>query len=130
MNLKYSNPKEFWCLFDKLKENKSKNNIFIKNIHLRKWFDHFQNLVYKETQIQQTGVDTESVAPKGLPLNHPIDEKELSQASKRLKSGKATGLNQRTNEMLIILVQLYPPQVCYANFSQKSCMIISFLEYG
>ena len=99
MSLKYSNPKEFWCLSDKLKENKSKDKIFIENSHPQEWIDHFQNLLYKETQIQQTGVDTESVAPKGPPLNHPIYEKELSQASKRLKPGKASGLDQITNEM-------------------------------
>ena len=75
MSLKYSNRKEFWCLLNKLKENKSKDKIFIKNIHPQKWIDHFQNLLYKETQNQQTGIYTESVAPKGPPLNHPIDEK-------------------------------------------------------
>ena len=112
MSSKCSNPREFWCLLDKLKENKSNENIFIKNIHPQKWIDHFQNLLCKETQIQQTGVDTESVAPEGPPLNHPIDEKELSQASKRFKPDKASGLDQITNEMLIILVQLYPDVLC------------------
>ena len=53
MSLKYSNPKEVWCLLDKLRENKSKDKIFIKNIHPKKWIDHFQNLLYKETQNQQ-----------------------------------------------------------------------------
>ena len=112
MSLKYSNPKEFWCFLDKLKENKSKDKIFITNIHPQKWIDHVQNLLYKETQNQQTGVDTESVSPKGPPLNHPINENELTQASKRLKPGKASGLDQITNEMLIILVQLYPDVLC------------------
>ena len=96
-SLKYSNPKEFWCLLDKLKKKQFKGQNFHKNIHPQKWIDHFRNLLYKETQNQQTGVGTESVAPKGPPLNHPINEKELSQASKRLKPGKASGLDQITN---------------------------------
>ena len=81
-------------------------------MHPQKWIDYFQNLLCKETQIQQTVVDTESVAPKGPPLNHPTDEKKLSQVSKRLKLGKASGPDQITNEMLIILAQLYPDLLC------------------
>ena len=82
MSLKCSNPEEFWCPLDKLEENKSNDKIFIKNIHPLKWINNFQNLLYKESQIQQTGVDTESVALKGPALNHSIDEKELSQECK------------------------------------------------
>ena len=54
----------------------------MKFIHPKKWIAHFQNLLCKETQIQQAGVDAESEAPKGPSLNHLIHQKELSQASK------------------------------------------------
>ena len=59
MNLNYLNPKEFWCLLYKLKENKLKNKIFIE----KTWIDHIQNFLCRETQIQHSRVNTESVSP-------------------------------------------------------------------
>ena len=103
-----SNPKLYWSLSDKLKTS-GKNNRFIRSISPKKWEAHFKNLLVKEDANEtEIGISTDTATDSALDLFITI--KEIQTIAQKLKSGRATGIDLISNEMLLI---------CFYQFIKK-----------
>ena len=105
-----SNAKLYWSLLDKLKTS-GKNDKFIILISAKKWEAHFKNLLFKEDANEiEIGISTETA---NSPLDSFITIKEIQKIAKKLKSGRATGIDLISNEMLQILAECKPEILCH-----------------
>ena len=103
-----SNAKLYWSLLDKLKTS-GKNDRFIRSA--KRWEAHFKYLLFKEdTNGIEIGISTETAT--NSPLDSFIAIKEIQKIAKKLKSGRATGVDLISNEMLQILVECKSEILC------------------
>ena len=101
------NPKEYWALFDKLKEiQEATNNKEECVIDDKEWIAHYTKL-FGPRQYDKGNIDKINQEIKELissndesSLNLPITAEEIYEASKFLKNNKAVGLDQISNEMI------------------------------
>ena len=106
-----SNPELYWSQLDKLKTS-GKNDRFIRSISTKKWEAHFKNLLFKEDANEiEIGISTDTATDS--PLDSSITIKEIQKIAKKLKSGRATGINLISNEMLQILAECKPEILCH-----------------
>ena len=94
-------PKEFW---KKLKNGKEKHSLNFSNIELAKYFSTLLNSTdtrdSNESEILAPSIDimTQNLIDKSL--NRDISLEEVKLMAKRLKSGKASGLDMLSAELL------------------------------
>ena len=107
-----SNPKLYWSLLDKLKTS-GKNDRFIRPISPKKWEAHFKNLLFKEDANEiEIGISTDTATDS--PLDSFITIKEIfKKIAQKLKSGRATGIDLISNEILQILAECTPEILCH-----------------
>ena len=95
-----NNQKEFWNLLDKLSKKKTNVSNYIDHETLS---SHFRSLLNNKHQIDIPPDSTE----RG-PLDDAITLDELKKGSVTLKPGKALGIDNVDNEMILCLVHNYP----------------------
>jgi hypothetical protein len=93
-------PKEFWKLFRKISPKSQKNPIMPD---ISKFSEHF-----KKISNSARPLNIPPVCNDAGPLDYIITLEELSEATDRLKLGKAFGLDIICNEMIISLVKTHP----------------------
>ena len=93
--------KVFWKLFDKF-EKRNDDEIFKECISGDRWVNHFKSILQNENSNGQLPQNT---SPEG-PLDFEISEEELKLCSYILKSGKATGHDCISNEMISCLLEV------------------------
>jgi hypothetical protein len=93
-------PKEFWNLFRKISPKSQKNRVVPD---ISKFFEHFNKISNSARQL-----DIPPVCNVDGPLDFIITHEELSEATDRLKLGKAFGFDIICNEMVIALVKTHP----------------------
>ena len=94
------NQKDFWKILKKISPKSKSDPIHPSSIEFVKHFERVFNT--KSTQ----DIPPESIE-KG-PLDYTISVKELEEASRKLKPGKACGIDNVCNEMIISLVDTHP----------------------
>ena len=110
MALNKKNSKRFWKTLDKLKD-KNHDDVFIKSIPTYKWKQTFEGILRNKTE----PVYPEDCLDEG-PLDFPITINELQNASYILRSGKASGIDAISNEMLQCILKL-KPSILYRLFN-------------
>ena len=97
-NLKSSNPKEYWNIINKAQGSGTK----MGDITIDSFANHFKCL--NENAPSDTGLHPESDLPENagneLPFNQPITVAEIRATVKKLKNGKAGGIDQILNEFI------------------------------
>jgi exonuclease III len=101
-NLRENSPKEYWKILELLKNGESDKPINI--IDPATWYNYFKDLnnrgdTYNEQDLKGKIEQLEN-QPPNEEINKPISEKEISQAIKSLKNGKAKGVDCISNELL------------------------------
>ena len=99
------NPKEYWELFDKLKDCHDNRNNMDCLINDREWIGHYVKLLgpkYNKNRLDNIELEISKLLDQDacLELNQPITKDEIFEASKGLKKNKAVGLDQISNEMI------------------------------
>ena len=102
MALNKKNSKQFWKLLDKLKEPKHDTD-FVRSISEQNWKQYFESILIGEKQPQYPCDCTD----RG-PLDGKISLEELKEASYILKSGKSSGIDAISNEMLLCILEFKP----------------------
>ena len=92
--------KEFWKLLDKFSSRSTPDSLNVPAYH---FLDHFKGLLVSKT----TG-DIPPMSEEIGPLDYAIDMKELENASKILKPGKAAGIDNIDNEFISSLFETHP----------------------
>ena len=106
-NLKSSDPKEYW----KIINSAAGSNTKIGNITIDSFMDHFKNLNKADTTATTQSPETNPTNPTNhaedpiegeddLPFNQPVTVFEIRKAVKKLKNGKAAGIDQILNEFI------------------------------
>jgi hypothetical protein len=107
-SLRETSPKEYWKLLELLKNGEGGKQAASNIIEPSTWHDYFKGL-NQPNDDQPTQVDGEELktlienlekGPHNPALNYPLTEKEIVQAIKNLKKGKAHGVDCITNEMI------------------------------
>ena len=88
------NDTQFWNNWKQFSEDRSKNNIEIKDGN--KWENYYQNL-HSETQMKS--LPPADIKEPNQILNRRITEKEFKIVIKKLKKKKAVGFDNLSNEM-------------------------------
>ena len=97
------NPKDYWKLFNKLKPKNWQNTCNIPHETLT---EYFKNLL---TANRELNIPPDS--KENSELDYPFTKEELEKANSILKSGKATGMDNLSNEMIFCLTENYPELV-------------------
>ena len=92
--------KRFWKLAKKLEQNATQNKHYVSPGNL---YRHFKN-IRKSNRVIKMPPDSHE---KGK-LDYPFTEEELKEAKKILRMGKATGIDNLSNEMISCFVEIYP----------------------
>ena len=95
--------KVYWKLLDKLEcDNTKKTHT---NISTNQWLDHYRSLL----QGNKSSNNFPNDVPKSGPLDYMIAMEEMMNAASILKkAGKATGIDNISNEMIFAALTLYP----------------------
>ena len=93
--------KKFWRLLDKM--NDRANRTHQSNISAENWINYFKSIFNSDN-----GDSLPQHFEQGGPLDYEITLEEPMYAHKYLQHGKAPGLDNITNEMLICSVKFYP----------------------
>ena len=127
-NLKGEDPKIFW---KKLKSRKEKPNLNFSNIELSHYFSTLLNSKdikgSNESEILAPSTDTMTQNLIDETLNRDITLEEVKMMAKRLKSGKASGLDMLSAELLkhanehfmIVFTKLFNKLLQSGNFPEK-----------
>ena len=110
MTLNRKNGRKFWKLVDKLDLQK-KNYDFLSSIPTEKWENHFNSILRGGNEPAYPPDCTD----KG-PLDYEITSEELENAKYILRNGKASGIDQVSNEMLMCVVE-YKPNIIIRLFN-------------
>ncbi len=95
-----TNQKKYWKLLGQL-EQKDRNNIqYVSPGNLA---NHFKSILTSNRSIK-----TPPNSTKIGKLDYPITSEELEKSKKSLKRGKASGLDNLCNEMILWFLELYP----------------------
>jgi hypothetical protein len=97
-----SNPKEYWKAFQNLKKEEIKLKSDEKYIPLKKWVVHFEKVYDKfedDPELRQLLLKEEA-QPHFFELDSRINEKEVSDAIKKLKAKKTAGHDSIIGEMI------------------------------
>ena len=92
--------KDFWKLLKKISANKTRGSI---NIPPYTFAEHFKSILTANNPGELPPDDKE-----GGPLDYNISLEELKKATGILKPGKALGMDNISNEMIMCLVETYP----------------------
>ena len=99
------NPKEYWELFDKLRKNKhTADNVC--PINDQEWIKHYLKLLgprkYNDTRLKQIRDEIDKLSETSYfsQLDFSISKDEIEKAIRKLKKGKAVGIDQINNEMI------------------------------
>ena len=95
-----NNPKEYWKLLEKFSQ---KNHNDSGNISSQKFYNHFKFLLFSE--------HSGNTPPESLengPLDFSFETEELMNSIKSIKPGKAVGMDNIYNEMLVSLCENHP----------------------
>ena len=97
-NLKSNNPKEYWAIINKAEGRENNTG----NITTESFMSHFKNLNDTEISLNATQQTQQSKtrSDDNLPFNNPISEEEVIRLTKKLKNGKASGIDNILNEFL------------------------------
>ena len=115
------NPKAYWELLDKLKQDDKEKSSDVSNIDIKDWYEYFKDLstdnpqnkndekfVKKFNQIKDENIFNE--------LDKKISTSEIVKAIKSLKNGKASGFSKVSNE-IIKYSQTYMIPILYKLFN-------------
>lgn len=104
-NLNENNPQTFWKLYDQLIDLDKRNTV--NPISPQEWVQHFTNLFisasnqhHSNTQNSMDDYVNQNIDGVFNELNFHITQAEITKAISGLKLGKASGLDQISNEML------------------------------
>ena len=92
--------KEFWGLLRKFSNKKNPDTLYLSHQNLS---EHFKKILNSTTNVQLPDDSTEEG-----PLDYYITLHELERASDILRSGKAFGYDNISNEMIVCLVKTHP----------------------
>ena len=98
--------KKFWKLLDKFEKRKD-NGIFKECISGDRWVDHFKSILQNQNN---NGTLPQNTSPVGH-LDYEICDEELKLSAYILKSGKATGYDCISYEMISCLLEVSPEVV-------------------
>lgn len=93
-SLKNSNPKAYWSLLDKLKNNKESQGNDMDHVTPQEWYQYFKNQSFKK---DQSSLFSDLLANKENEhmgkniLDYPISDKEIHTALSRLMNDKSPG---------------------------------------
>ena len=93
-------PKEFWNIFKKISPKRKRDSV---QPTMKKFYDHF-----KELSNSSRDPSVPPVCHLDGPLDYEMLVDELEYAAKKLKFGKACGVDNHSNEMILALVKTYP----------------------
>ena len=100
MTSSHKNPKHFWKLLNRLSCENNSTSTFVSHNSL---FNHFKSLL---NTTDHNEIPTES--KKYGQLDYVITPEELENASKGLSPGKAVGVDNLGNDMIMCLSQVSP----------------------
>ena len=92
--------KHFWNLAKRLNKNETNNAQFVSHKSL---FDHFKQILNAERNVE---LPSDSREKGKLDQHFTLDE--LKKACRVLKNGKATGIDNLSNEMIHCFTEIYP----------------------
>ena len=105
-----NNPKEVWKILSDLKNAEAQPQSGRHMLSATKWINHLQNIIGQEVNVSDSRrehIKRELSKMKQMPmsvknkhLDNPITEREVIQATQKLKSKKAPGKDGITNEIL------------------------------
>ena len=96
-------PKDFWKALRKLSPKNKRDTV---HPSMSEFLGYFKNLSRSNRE-----QNTPDICKENGPLDFTITLKELLDACKNLKNGKASGFDNISNEMIKILVEVYPELV-------------------
>ena len=100
-------PKNFLKLLDTLKNGSSQNIDYVSCIEPQRWINMFKSLLYNsEVEEIDERLDYQGHVDDIMTCEITLDE--LQKATKKLKTGKTSGLDQILNEMIICSIGGYP----------------------
>ena len=109
VRLSKDNPKEYWDLFNEIKNcDSSSNNINSENCPIKdeEWIRHYKHLLgpkkMDDSRVKSVSDQIKHILqqPYFSELDYSISVDELLNASKSLKNNKSAGLDQISNEMI------------------------------
>ena len=92
--------KKYWKLVHNLSQNETNHT---QHISPKTLSEHFKSILTSKRPVKMP--PNSQITGK---LDHPFTLDELEKATKSLKSGKATGLDTLSNEMILVFVETYP----------------------
>ena len=92
--------KKYWKL---LKQLEQKGNCTTQYVSPRNLVDHFKSILSSKRNVKMPPNSTNTGK-----LDYPFTSEELEKSKKSLKRGKATGLDNLSNEMISCFLELYP----------------------
>ena len=98
-DLKSNDPKQYWNILD-MKNGKRKRNMV--DVSLSSLFDHFKQLSEGQTtgDDDNVSISVEEINLDVGSLNSAVTDREIEKIVKKLKSGKAAGIDKITNEYI------------------------------
>ena len=93
-------PKEFWNIFRKISPKSKRDTV---QPSMKKFYDYF-----KELSKSSRALHLPPISQVEGPLDYEMIIDELEYAAKKLKFGKACGVDNNYNEMILALVRTYP----------------------
>ncbi|MCU7800906.1 MAG: reverse transcriptase family protein [gamma proteobacterium symbiont of Lucinoma myriamae] len=103
-NLSENNPKQYWNLVKELKELDADSSSNKTPVASEEWIKHFSNLLLSKNQENCTELEKlikeMSATSTFTTLDFRITQEEIKQAIRKLKPGKASGLDKISAEML------------------------------
>ena len=110
-NLSSGKKKEYWKMLRKLDDPLDKT----KYIPDQQLIDHFKEILtdpsLEKPSTNTTSANHNAEVPEQQGLDYAINKDELDRARRILKTGKSPGIDTLMNEMIDILVELYPSLV-------------------
>lgn len=113
-NLENDNPKMYWELLEKLKSISGPNKDQIDKISLKEWTEHFtklntQTISNEQEKVMQTKLEKLEKHEIFNELSFKIKEDEILKVVRKLKKGKAPGLDNISSEMVQASINIILP---------------------
>ena len=98
-NINNKDEKQFWKLVKKLEQNNTRNTQYVSHGNL---FNHFKSILNS----RNVNIPPDNLEKGKLDYHFTIEEHK--KAYSILKSGKATGIDNLSNEMIACFTEIYP----------------------